>query len=174
MRLVSLAAAAALLASFATFAAPAPTPSMQPDIPAEFTAPTTAFDYVKREIMIAMRDGVKLHTVIVIPKGAQGAPIILTRTPYEAANATEHTPSPHILATLPEADDVFVSRGYIRVYQDVRGKYGSEGDYVMTRFARGPLNGTTVDHSTDTYDTIEWLVKNVPESNGKVGMIGCS
>ena len=59
--------------------------------------------------------------------------------------------------------------GYIRVFQDVRGKYGSEGDYVMTRPLRGPLNPQRVDHSTDTYDTIDWLVKNVPESNGRVG-----
>ena len=58
--------------------------------------------------------------------------------------------------------------------QDVRGKYGSEGDYVMTRPLHGPLNPTTVDHSTDTYDTIDWLVKNVPESNGKVGILGIS
>jgi predicted acyl esterase len=58
------------------------------------------------------------------------------------------------------------------VFQDVRGKYGSEGDYVMTRPVRGPLNNTPVDHSTDAYDTIDWLVKNVKESNGKVGMVG--
>ncbi len=64
--------------------------------------------------------------------------------------------------------------GYIRVVQDMRGKYGSEGDYVMTRPLRGPLNPTPVDHSTDTYDTIDWLVKNVPESNGRVGIIGIS
>ena len=64
--------------------------------------------------------------------------------------------------------------GYIRVVQDIRGKYGSEGDYVMTRPLRGPLNPTAVDHSTDTYDTIDWLVKNVPESNGKVGILGIS
>ena len=64
--------------------------------------------------------------------------------------------------------------GYIRVMQDVRGKTWIEGDYVMTRPLRGPLNDTAVDHSTDTYDTIDWLVKNVPESNGKVGILGIS
>ena len=165
---------AAVLLALVEGVAAAPTPPMKPDIPAEFTLPTAAFDYVKREVMIAMRDGVKLHTVIVIPKGAKGAPIILTRTPYEASKAAERAPSPYMAGTLPEGDEVFVSRGYIRVYQDVRGKYGSEGDYVMTRFLRGPLNGTAVDHSTDTYDTIDWLVKNVPESNGRVGLIGCS
>ena len=64
--------------------------------------------------------------------------------------------------------------GYIFVVEDVRGKYGSEGDYVMNRPLRGPLNPTPVDHATDTYDTIDWLVKNVPESNGKVGILGVS
>ena len=72
------------------------------------------------------------------------------------------------------ATDVIVEGGYIRVVQDVRGKYGSEGDYVMNRPLHGPLNPTPVDHSTDTYDTIDWLVKNVPESNGKVGILGIS
>ena len=79
-----------------------------------------------------------------------------------------------MLATLPQGDEVFVADGYIRVFQDVRGKYGSEGDYVMTRPLRGPLNPTSTDHSTDAYDTIEWLVKNVPGANGRVGMLGSS
>ena len=69
---------------------------------------------------------------------------------------------------------MIVEGGYIRVVQDVRGKYGSEGDYVMNRPLRGPQNPTPVDHATDTYDTIDWLVKNVPESNGKVGILGIS
>ena len=69
---------------------------------------------------------------------------------------------------------MIVEGGYIRVVQDVRGKYGSEGDYVMNRPLHGPLNPTPVDHSTDTYDTIDWLVKNIPESNGKVGILGIS
>jgi uncharacterized protein len=168
-------AGGALLVSIAALAAAAaPTPPMKPDIPAEFTAPSADFDYLKREVMIPMRDGVKLHTVIVVPKGARGAPMILTRTPYDASNRAEHSVSPHLLATLPVADEVFVARGYIRVYQDVRGKYGSEGEYVMTRELRGPLNPTSVDHSTDAWDTIDWLVKNVRESNGRVGMIGSS
>ena len=170
----SLAAGAALLGSIAALAGAAPTPPMKPDIPAEFSVPTADFDYAKRVAMIPMRDGVKLYTVIVVPKGAKRAPIILTRTPYDAATAAERTASPHMLAELGTADEVFVSVGYIRVYQDVRGKYGSEGDYVMTRELRGPLNDTPVDHSTDTYDTIDWLVKNVPETNGRVGMIGSS
>ena len=162
----------AALAAAATAAAPIP--PMQADIPAAFNAPTTEWDYVKREAMIPMRDGVRLYTVIVIPKGAKGAPIMLTRTPYEAAKRAERFASPHMLATLPMGDDVLVPQGYIRAFQDVRGKYLSEGEYVMTRPLRGPLNPTAVDHSTDAYDTIEWLVKNVPESNGRVGMIGSS
>ena len=72
------------------------------------------------------------------------------------------------------ATEVIVEGGYIRVVQDVRGKYGSEGDYVMNRPLHGPLNPTPVDHATDTYDTIDWLVKNLPESNGKVGILGIS
>jgi putative CocE/NonD family hydrolase len=132
-------------------------------------------DYVKRVEMIPMRDGVKLYTVIVTPKGAHDAPIILTRTPYNAAKRAARTEnSPSMLSTLPLSDEPFVKLGWIRVYQDVRGKYGSEGDYVMTRPVVGPLNPTKVDHVTDAYDTIDWLVKHVPESNGKVGMIGSS
>ncbi len=153
---------------------PAQTPPLTPDIPPNFTAPTASYDYVKRDVMIPMRDGVRLHTVIVIPKGAKHAPILLTRTPYNATGRAEREKSPHMLATLPEGDEVFVMDGYIRVFQDVRGKYGSEGEYVMTRPLKGPLNSSEVDHSTDAYDTIDWLVKNVPESNGKVGMLGSS
>jgi uncharacterized protein len=163
-----------LLSSFAAAADQGRTPPMKPDIPAKFEPPTADADYVRREVMIPMRDGVKLHTVIVVPKGAKSTPIILTRTPYNASKRAERNVSPHLLAALPMGDEVFAAEGYIRVFQDVRGKYGSEGDYVMTRPLRGPLNDTPVDHSTDAYDTIDWLVKNVPESNGKVGMIGSS
>ena len=145
-----------------------------PDIPPKFEAPTASYDYVKRDVMVPMRDGVKLHTVIVVPRGATHAPIILTRTPYDASGRAKREASPHMLGTLPQGDEVFVLDGYIRVFQDVRGKYGSEGDYLMTRPLRGPLNNTSTDESTDAYDTIEWLVKNVPESNGKVGMLGSS
>jgi putative CocE/NonD family hydrolase len=124
-----------------------------------------------------MRDGVKLHTVILVPKGAKGAPILLTRTPYDASALTSHAASAHlgpVLNGYDNATDVIVEGGYIRVVQDVRGKHGSEGDYVMNRPLRGPQNPTPVDHSTDTYDTIDWLVKHVPESNGKVGILGIS
>jgi uncharacterized protein len=144
------------------------------DIPKAFTAPTANDDYIKRAVMIPMRDGVKLYTVIVLPKGARNAPILLTRTPYNASRHAARNNSPHMLAILPLSDEVFVQGGYIRVFQDVRGKYKSEGDYVMTRPVRGPLNSTATDHVTDAYDTIDWLVKNTPESNGRVGMIGSS
>src|SRR2546427_874087 len=147
---------------------------LTPDIPPKFETPTGSYEYVKRDVMIPMRDGVKLHTVIVVPKGARNAPMIMTRTPYNATRRTERTQSTRMLAILPEGDEVFAADGYIRVFQDVRGKYGSEGEYVMTRPLRGPLNASMVDHSTDAYDTIEWLVKNVPESNGKIGMLGSS
>jgi uncharacterized protein len=147
---------------------------MTPDIPAKFTAPVTEYDYVKRVEMIPMRDGVKLYTVIVIPKGAEHAPMLLTRTPYDAAHRAQRNESPHMLDELPEADEVFVKAGYIRVYQDVRGKYGSQGAYVMTPPPSGPLNPSGPNDTADAWDTIDWLVKHVPESNGKVGMIGSS
>ncbi len=161
---------AALLAALSAL----PAPAQKADIPPSFSVPTADYDYVKREVMIPMRDGVKLHTIIIIPKGAKDAPILLSRTPYNASKRTERNESPHMLSLLPEGDEVFVQAGYIRVVQDIRGKYGSEGDYWMTRPLRGPLNSTPVDHATDTYDTIDWLVKNIPESNGRVGMTGCS
>ena len=144
------------------------------DIPKTFTASVAGQDFIKREAMIPMRDGVKLYTVIVVPKGAHDAPILLTRTPYNASKRTARNNSMHMLSILPQGDEVFVKAGYIRVFQDVRGKYKSEGDYVMTRPVRGPLNATATDHVTDAYDTIDWLVKNTPESNGRVGMIGSS
>jgi len=152
-------------------------PDFPSETPAKFTPVTDSFDYVRRDVMIPMRDGVKLHTVILVPKGAKGAPILLTRTPYNATALTSHAESPHlgpILQGYDNATEVILEDGYIRVVQDVRGKYGSEGDYVMTRPLHGPLNPTPVDHATDTYDTIDWLVKNVPESNGRVGILGIS
>jgi putative CocE/NonD family hydrolase len=161
-----------LAAAYATAA-----PTLVTETPAQFTPRTDGFDYEKREVMIPMRDGVKLKTVIVIPRGSHRAPILLTRTPYGATDRFASNNSAHLAEVLDSrdvADDAVLHGGYIRVLQDVRGKHGSEGDYVMTRPLRGPLNDTEVDHSTDTYDTIDWLVKNVPESNGKVGILGIS
>jgi uncharacterized protein len=172
IRVALLAAMAAL--GLAAGSAVAQTPPMTPDIPAKFAWPTASYDYVKREVMIPMRDGVKLYTVLIIPKGAKDGPILLTRTPYNAKKSAERTLSPHAAATGSQMDEPFLADGYIRAYQDVRGKYESEGDYVLTRPLRGPLNNTAVDHATDAYDTIDWLVKNTPESNGRVGMIGSS
>jgi putative CocE/NonD family hydrolase len=175
----ALAAVLALCAALPIAQTQRPTnaPGLPSETPAQFTPVTDSFDYVKRDVMIPMRDGVGLHTIILVPKGARHAPILLTRTPYEAKVLTGHANSAHlgpILSGYDNATDVIVEGGYIRVVQDVRGKYGSQGDYVMNRPLRGPLNPTTVDHSTDTYDTIDWLVKNVPESNGKVGILGIS
>ena len=148
------------------------------DTPRAFVQPTAGFDHERRDVMIPMRDGMKLHTVILVPKGAHNAGILLTRTPYDATDMTSHAQSGTLAAVLDgydNAPDVVVGGGYIRVVQDVRGKYGSQGDYVMNRPLAGtPLNPGKVDHSTDTYDTIDWLVKHVPESNGRVGIIGIS
>jgi uncharacterized protein len=158
-----------------------PPPAAYPDYPSEtpgkFTPVSDSYDYTSRDVMIAMRDGVKLHTIILIPKGATHAGILLTRTPYEAKALTSHSHSGHLgpmLEGYDNAADIIIEDGYIRVMQDVRGKYGSEGDYVMNRPLHGPQNPTPVDDATDTYDTIEWLVNNVPESNGKVGTLGIS
>ena len=125
--------------------------------------------------MIPMRDGVKLYAVLIVPRGAGKFPIMLDRTPYSADKATSRGsfgPLPEQILSPLAAE--LVRAGYIVAYEDVRGKYGSEGDYVMNRPLRGPLNSTAVDHSTDAYDTIDWLVKHVPESNGRVGTIGTS
>ena len=147
------------------------------ETPQTFTAVATGYDYERRVAMIPMRDGVNLHTVILVPKGAAHAPMLLTRTPYNADALTAHEESTHLgpmLQGYDNATDVTVDGGYIRVVQDIRGKYHSEGDFVMNRPLHGSLNPTNVDESTDTYDTIDWLVKHVPESNGNVGILGIS
>ena len=160
---------------------PTPAPPKYPDypseIPAAFTPTFDGFDHVRRTAEIPMRDGVKLHTVILVPNGAKNAPMLLTRTPYDADSLTKRSESAHLGMALDGYDnpvETVVEGGYIRVAQDVRGKHGSEGDYVMNRPLHGPQNPTPVDHATDTWDTIDWLVKNVPESNGKVGILGIS
>jgi uncharacterized protein len=170
-----------LLTASAAVRADDPPKPMYPNYPSEtpnkFAPVTDSYDYTLRDVMIAMRDGVKLHTIILVPRGAKQAGMLLTRTPYEAKDLTSHVPSGHLGSMLEgydNATDVILEDGYIRVVQDVRGKYGSEGDYVMARPPHGPQNPTPVDDATDTYDTIEWLVKNVPESNGKVGTLGIS
>ena len=152
-------------------------PNLPSEMPDKVEPTNDGFDYVKRDVMIPMRDGVKLHTVIIVPKGASRAPILLTRTPYNASELTSHAQSSHLGSILwgyDNATEVIVEGGYIRVVQDIRGKHGSEGDYVMNRPLHGPQNPTPVDHATDTYDTIDWLVKNIPETNGRVGILGIS
>src|SRR5580658_6775399 len=152
-------------------------PNYPSESPTEFKMPSKGFDYERRDVMIPMRDSVKLHTVILVPKGTSHSALLLTRTPYDATALTSYGPSSHLGPSLDgydNATDVIVEDGYIRVVQDIRGKYGSEGDNVMNRPLHGPQNPTPVDESTDTYDTIDWLIKNVPESNGKVGILGIS
>ncbi|HET6169952.1 MAG TPA: CocE/NonD family hydrolase [Terracidiphilus sp.] len=152
-------------------------PDYPSETPASLQPAAGSFDYTRRVVMIPMRDGVRLHTVILVPKGAEHAPILMTRTPYNADALTSHAASSHLGPTLygyDNATDVIVEGGYIRVIQDIRGKYGSEGDYVMNRPLHGPLNPTPVDESTDTYDSIDWLIHNIPETNGKVGILGIS
>src|SRR5258708_853598 len=110
---------------------------------------TEGWNFERRIVDIPMRDGVKLHTVVLIPKGAAGAPILLTRTPYNAEALTANQQSGTLSAVLDgydNADDVIVQGGYIRVVQDVRGKYGSDGIYMMTPPLAGtPLNPTRTD-----------------------------
>jgi putative CocE/NonD family hydrolase len=152
-------------------------PNYPSETPSTFEQPTYGMDHERRDVMIPMRDGVKLHTVILVPKGAKHAGILFTRTPYRATALTTNTPSVHLGTSLwgyDNATEPIVADGYIRVVQDIRGKYESEGDYVMNRPIHGSLNPTPVDESTDTYDSIDWLVKNVAESNGKVGVLGIS
>jgi len=146
--------------------------------PATVTPATDGWGYERRVVEIPMRDGIKLHTVILIPKGAHDAAMLLTRTPYDANGMTSQTPSGNLAAALDgydNATDIIVAGGYIRVVQDIRGKYGSQGSYVMNRpLVGGGLNPTKVDDATDCYDTIDWLSKHVPESSGKVGILGIS
>jgi putative CocE/NonD family hydrolase len=164
----------ALLAT-AAHAAPPPTGAAIPpsDIPAKFAPVKPAQRFTVREVMIPMRDGAKLHTYIVIAKGLTHAPMLLSRTPYGAGQAL-HQDATRIDGLLSGAAAQLAEAGYIIVLQDIRGRFGSEGDYRMLRPLVGPLNATKVDHATDAYDTIDWLVKNVPQSNGRVGTIGTS
>lgn len=123
--------------------------------------------YEHRNAMIAMRDGVKLNTEIFIPRGvSERLPILFKRTPYDTPKRI--TGNETSIKEL--ADD-----GYILVYQDIRGRYKSEGAFVMQRPPRpNPKDPRAIDEGTDAYDTIDWLVKNVPNNNGKVGMYGVS
>ncbi|MEA3001595.1 MAG: uncharacterized protein QOH81_383 [Sphingomonadales bacterium] len=172
MKWIAAAAVAAMLAAGTA------TAQTVDERPAVLKPSTNGWNYERRLVDIPMRDGVKLHTVILIPRGARGAPILLTRTPYNAEDLTGHAASGNLSAILDgydNATDVIVEGGYIRVVQDVRGKYGSGGIYMMNPPLAGTaLNPTRTDDSTDSYDTIDWLVKHLPESNGRVGVLGIS
>ncbi|WP_419814295.1 CocE/NonD family hydrolase [Glacieibacterium sp.] len=159
---------------FGALSAAAPVDTLQSDLGTAYRPATAEQDYIRREAMIPMRDGVRLYTLILMRKGIAHAPILLERTPYGADGSALHGSSQHLAQRVPAADAPYVEDGYIRVWQDVRGRYRSEGVYVTNRPLSGPLNPTGIDHATDTYDTLEWLTRQVPESNGKVGVIGGS
>lgn len=123
--------------------------------------------FERRNVMIPMRDGVKLNTEIFIPRGAtEPLPILFRRTPYGVGPRAINAAGPD--GSIKElADD-----GYIFAFQDIRGRYKSEGTFVMQRPPRRGRSG--IDEGTDAYDTIEWMLKNVPNNNGRVGMFGVS
>ena len=167
-------AVAAIAAVMVAGAAGAAAQQLGSDIPSSFTPTEASFDFQRRQVDIPMRDGVKLHAVIVARKDARRAPIVLERTPYGSDEDTGHAASAHGAMKVSAAAAMLLDAGYILVYEDVRGKYGSGGAYVNERPLVGPLNGTGIDHSTDAYDTIDWLVKNVAGTNGRVGIVGTS
>ncbi len=123
-------------------------------------------NYVRTEVMVPMRDGVHLSTVILAPSKPHGPlPILLSRTPYGSGHSIT-------MAQAAAQWSDLMRDGYVFVIQDIRGRYKSEGTFVMNRPQRRDTSGT--DESTDTYDTIEWLVHNVPNTNGRVGAFGIS
>ncbi len=129
-------------------------------------------DFTVREEMVPMRDGVKLYTVVLTPRGARAPlPILLERTPYDASSrALGSAPATKLAVVLGTK---YVG-DYVYVFQDLRGRFRSEGTYAMYRVPRGRFNTTTTDETTDAWDTIEWLVTHVPATNGKVGVWGTS
>ncbi len=126
--------------------------------------------YVRSEQMIAMRDGARLHTVLFRPRNSAttGAPLpfLMQRTPYGVAETTARA----IESGKPE----LAASGYIFVFQDIRGRYTSEGQFVMNRAVVAHKSKIDVDEVTDTRDTVEWLVKNIPNNSGKMGVLGIS
>src|SRR3954451_23648934 len=177
MTKLALMLTASLLPLLAVAAAPpatAPVTAMTPDVVAKYEQGKPWADFVRREVMIPMRDGTKLYTVLVFKKGTANGPILLTRSPYDAHGDAFRNPSQRIQDVLPEVYKEFAEDNYIIAIQDIRGMHRSQGTWVLTRPIAGPLNTTGIDESTDAYDTIDWLVKHVPESNGRVGTIGSS
>ena len=134
---------------------------------APFNAQQPATSLTGTENMIPMRDGVRLYTQVYTPaQASESLPILLIRTPYGTG---QFNPA-RLAASLPE----LTADGYIIVSQDIRGRFKSEGEFVMLRQPRDSKDKKAIDESTDTYDTIEWLLKNVPNNNGRVGMAGTS
>ena len=129
-------------------------------------------NFNKHEFQIPMRDGIRLFTAVYVPKDTSEArPILLTRTPY---SVRPYGPESYIQNPTPFRDRYFRER-YIIVFQDVRGRYMSEGTFVDVRPYRPIKKGSwDIDETTDTYDTVDWLVKNVPHNNGRVGVSGIS
>jgi hypothetical protein len=128
-------------------------------------------NFLIREEMVPMRDGVKLYTLIISPKENKAAlPVILRRTPYDATGVLRGHVSSRLDVNIGYE---FLGNDYIYVVQDIRGRFNSEGAYFMYRAPRGAFNKTETDETTDAWDTIDWLVKNVP-SNGRVGIWGTS
>jgi putative CocE/NonD family hydrolase len=123
--------------------------------------------FTRTEAMIVMRDGVKLYTTVYVPRNIKGPlPFILLRTPY-GIDARGPQSLQSYLRDL--ADE-----GYIFVFQDIRGRFKSEGTFVMSRMPRDAKDAKAIDENTDTNDSIDWLLKNVPDNNGRVGMLGIS
>jgi len=154
MKLFSAFVAAFMLLSFSTYAS-------------AFTNKPDSDKYNRREVMIPMRDGVKLHAVVFTPKNqTEKLPFLMLRTPY----GVNGYPSPEKMGYVKDmAED-----GYIFVFEDIRGRYLSEGKYAMSRVSRDKKDPKAIDESSDTYDTIDWLLKNIPDNNGKVGEYGIS
>ncbi len=152
----------------------APVGNLTSDIVADFKPPAEGDDYLLRESMIPMRDGVRLHALIAMRKGAHAAPMLLERTPYGANFIAFRNIGEHLAARVSLMNSPFADDGYILVWEDIRGRAKSEGVFFLNRPPIGPANSTGVDENTDAYDTIEWLTKNVPESNQRVGVIGGS
>src|SRR5690242_15269931 len=147
-----------ILCSFAVLHAQ-PTPAQIEEI-----AKYVRENYTKREVLIPMRDGVKLFTSIYEPKDAsQKYPIMFDRTPYTVG---PYGADKFKISLGP--DELFAREGYIFVYQDVRGRWMSEGEYMDVRPYIPNKTGTQIDETSDTYDTVDWLIKNIPNNNGRV------
>ena len=122
--------------------------------------------FEKSEVMIPVRDGVKLHTVIFTPKDRTGPlPILFERTPYSV---------PSDARDVSASFEFLIDDGYILAFQDIRGRFKSGGEFVMQRPPRNRADRSSIDESTDAYDSIDWMVKSVPGNNGRVGMLGVS